>query len=287
MSKLMVLVGPPGSGKSTLAKKLESEGVCRINQDSQGKEYYRIFQQAIVDKRPIIVDRMNFNKQQRNKFLEAASGYDTEIVVLHESYETCLERCMKRDKHPTISTEADAKKALDFFFKNYERVDDSEANHISRIWPEGYKPYALVCDLDGTLYNIEHRLKYVRGEGRKNWPMFFAGIKDDKVNAWCAVLLERFTRGADGIHIVLYSGRGAEYRASTAMRINEDDVLHSDLFMRMVGDYRRDDVVKEIILDFEILTRYEPYIFIDDRPSVCRMWRKRGYTVLQCNDKEF
>ena len=36
----------------------------------------------------------------------------------------------------------------------------------------------IVCDLDGTLCDITHRLKYGSGP-EKNWPMFFAGIKDD------------------------------------------------------------------------------------------------------------
>lgn len=57
--------------------------------------------------------------------------------------------------------------------------------------------------------------------------------------------------------------------------------------MRRSGDFRPDYIVKEVILDFEILTRYTPYIIIDDRDQVVKMWRRRGYTCLQCAPGDF
>jgi hypothetical protein len=86
---------------------------------------------------------------------------------------------------------------------------------------------------------------------------------------------------------VYCSGRGNEYRMATSNWLNENGLGSSNLFMRYTGDYRRDDIVKEILLDFEILTRYTPYFFIDDRQQVVDMWRKRGYTCLQCAKGDF
>lgn len=57
--------------------------------------------------------------------------------------------------------------------------------------------------------------------------------------------------------------------------------------MRPRNDYRRDDIVKEIILDFEILTRYTPIFMIDDRTQVVEMWRRRGFVCLQCAKGNF
>lgn len=287
MAKCKILVGPTGSGKSTHAKQLQAEYYTRSNQDDQGKAYHlEYFRDVISMGHNIVVDRMNFNKEQRNRYLQIAkaAGYETEIIVFHESQETCLYRCMHRDGHPTIKTREDALKALHFFFSHYERVEDSEADVVTRIWPDILKPKALICDLDGTLCNIDHRLKWMKTE-KKHYPQFFAGIKDDTVNEWCRDLLTNFSSSHS---VVLCSGRGKEYYDMTYEWLVKNEINYFDrLLMREKGDFRKDNIVKEIILDFEILTRYEPYFMIDDRQQVVDMWRKRGYTCLQCAKGNF
>lgn len=287
---LILYVGPPGSGKSTEAKMLcvLNEGCYRyINQDSQGKEEHKIlFTQALLKKANIVVDRMNFSKEQRNRYLVAAkeAGYKTKIVVLHESFETCFKRCMERQGHETIATERDARNALAFFFKKYERVEDNEADEVVRFWPDNEKGKAIICDLDGTLCDIDHRLNFVRGEGKKDWKGFFDGIPGDKINEWCENILNKFN---DHYEIVLCSGRPDSHKKQTESWLKEHGLDYDDLFMRSRDDFRPDDIVKEQILDFEILTRYKPYFIIDDRAKVVEMWRRRGFVCLQCAPGEF
>lgn len=285
MAKLIVLVGPPGSGKTTAAKKLElKEEMRRVSTDDQGKDgQWSVFTRALEHNEDIVVDRMNFSKEQRNRYLIPARvhGYETEIHVYHEARETCWQRCVDRRNHPTISGTADATNALDFFFKKYERVADDEADRVFRHWPNVMKRDAVICDLDGTLCNCEHRQHFVRN-GNKDWSSFFANIHMDTCNFWCYTVLQ--TTPYD---VVLCSGRGSELENTTRQWLGKYGVKYADLFMRMEGDHRQDAIVKELILDFEILTRYNPIMAIDDRPVVCRMWRKRGIVCLQCNDQEF
>lgn len=289
MKQLILLVGPPGSGKSSKAYKIrDDENFAYINQDSQGKEHLQLFNKALLERQSIVVDRMNFNKEQRNRYLEPAKkqGYNTKIIVLHESYETCLNRCLKRIGHETIKDEVDAKSALNMFFAKYERVEDNETDVIERIWPDGPKPFAIICDLDGTLCNIDHRLHHVRrtDDKSKDWKSFFEGIPNDSVNDWCKTILNGIESNQ---YIVLCSGRPDSYRKITEEWLKNNDISYNKLFMRNRADHRQDNITKELILDFEILTRYTPYFAIDDRSQVVEMWRKRGIICLQCNEGDF
>jgi predicted kinase len=301
MPKLILLVGPPGSGKSTFAKSLINDDgdhgaqLTYINQDSQGKfQHMELFRNSVSAGKNLIVDRMNFNKAQRNGYLERAreAGYEIEIHVFHVPYAECFKRACERTNHETIHDTETAEKAIRFFFKSYERVEDWEANKVVRHYMEGEKPIACIFDLDGTLCNVDHRRHHVRTEGKKkNWVAFMEGIKDDTVNQWCADLVERF---ATDYHIVYCSGRSKNEYEATVDWLNRHDLLfekdgvrNHSLYMRMAGDSRKDDVVKEILLDFEILTRFTPYFFVDDRKQVYEMWRRRGFVCLACAEGDF
>ncbi len=290
MKTLTLLVGPPGSGKSTYAHKLINEdgdgglATIRISQDDQGAEHLDNFHNAIVVGNDVIVDRMNFNKEQRSRYLKPAKelGYRTKIVVLHVPRETCLNRCNSREDHPTIKDSKTASKAVNMFFSKYERVEDSEADQVVRDFGELEKRKAIICDLDGTLCNIDHRLEFVKA---KNWKDFFYNIPGDSVNEWCATILAEFND--TDIYVVLASGRPDDHQKPTIEWLAQNSIDYNALFMRQRGDFRQDYIVKEIILEFELKTRYEILFTIDDRDQVVTMWRKHGITCLQCANGDF
>lgn len=293
MKKLYLMVGPPGSGKSTYSRHLVSSGAIYVNQDLQGKDHINLFNVAVANDMDIVVDRMGFSKGQRNRYLDPAKarGYETEIIVIHQPYKVCYERCVARKDHATIKDSSTASAALNTFFTKYERVTDDEANVIKRVFPEGDKPSAVICDLDGTLCDVSHRRHFVRRpEGvKKDWQGFFKGMVDDKPNKWCGDLLHAMHKA--GQQIVFCSGRPDNWRKETTEWLQKYGFFNFGhdfyLYMRPRGDSRDDTIIKEIILDFELLTRFTPYFMIDDRKRVVDMWRSRGYTCLACADGDF
>lgn len=290
MSKLILLCGPSGSGKSTLAKTYD-DTYEYINQDSQAKAHLAYFNTALSFGRNIVIDRMSFNVQQRERYLKPAKekGYETEIIVLHQPYQVCLERCLARQGHETIKDEKSARSALALFFGKYERVQDNEADVVTRTWPKGRKQRAIWSDLDGTICNVEHRRHFVRGEGRKDWNGFFKEMINDTVNQ---PVMDTLVKFSDTHRIVYCSGRPDNWRKETERWLMDKNAPHAfcleeQLFMRSRNDSRQDDIVKEILLDFEILTRYSIDFCLDDRDQVVKMLRGRGLTVFQVAEGNF
>ena len=137
----------------------------------------------------------------------------------------------------------------------------------------------VVFDIDGTLANIEHRLDYVRSKP-KNWKAFDAGIPNDKVNFPVAEMFWALD-ATDQHTIVLASGRNERSRQATEDWLRKNSLnAYDKLYMRKADDFRRDDIVKQEILD-QIIADYgrKPDMVFDDRPRVVRMWRDNGIFV--------
>lgn len=126
---LILTIGCPCSGKSYYSQQKESEGFVRISQDDQGKKgHIKKFKEAIENKQPIVVDRMNFNVQQRKKYIDSAREHGYRIHIVHFSTDrvTCWTRFYQRKEHPTIKDEVTFQKVLQFFDTNYEEPTKDE-----------------------------------------------------------------------------------------------------------------------------------------------------------------
>lgn len=137
--ELMLMVGPIGAGKTTFARSLENSTSIRISQDEQGRRQHReLFNQSVEEGIPrIIVDRMNFNKEQRARYINKARehGYVITVFEFEWDWDTCYNRVMTRIGHPTIGSgdHATTEKVLHMFQGMYEPLSEDEYDNYNLV----------------------------------------------------------------------------------------------------------------------------------------------------------
>ena len=141
----------------------------------------------------------------------------------------------------------------------------------------------VIFDIDGTLADLSHRRHHVANKP-KNWAAFNAGICADKPHVNIITLAKHM---ADKWPVILCSGREAVFRDVTTQWLAKHGVPYKALYMRPEKDYRDDGTVKGELLDAILADGWEPWLVVDDRNRVVKMWRDRGLTCLQCADGDF
>ena len=152
----------------------------------------------------------------------------------------------------------------------------------------------FIFDIDGTLADVEHRRHFLSGAKPAWGPFFDEMINDPPLRDVCllAELLGDHPLVNQGaIKLFLFSGRPETHRKET----EEWLLIHARsyfqkaeaLLMRGEGDYRSDVIVKREMLRDIQAKGYEVRLVVDDRPSVCDMWRAEGLTVLQHDSGEW
>ena len=152
----------------------------------------------------------------------------------------------------------------------------------------------IIIDVDGTLLDIEHRLKFIK-KSPKDWEAF----RDPKQKRWdepIRPMLDLFAAlYFSGNNVILASGRceseEEDTRKSLASALKSDFVL-DDVnvpgYFRKDKDRRNDTVVKAEMYDMMLSDKFRPTLVFDDRPSVIRMWKDIGIKVADVgHGKEF
>tara|TARA_Y100000593_G_C4309588_1_gene337665 strand:+ start:948 stop:1436 length:489 start_codon:yes stop_codon:yes gene_type:complete len=154
------------------------------------------------------------------------------------------------------------------------------------------KPEVVLCDIDGTIADCEHRRHHVTGK-KKDFKSFYAEqYKDDAIKTTVAVLKALCWQTRYGL--IFVSARPEKYRKDTeewlvgcAEQYKDTPIECLGLLMRPEGDYRADHIVKEEIYLNRIKPHYNVFMVLDDRQKVVDMWRKHGLICHQVADGNF
>lgn len=280
-----MMKGLPASGKSTRAKEILEEGgnFVRVNKDllremlhfskytgkNQGiiiNTEIEIVRAALGGDFNVVVDDTNLQDYNYTNWKAMADvcGAKFEVIDMTDvdPYE-CVERDMWREKR--VGSHVIMNMALE---------------HSLYVPKKGF----IICDLDGTLCDITHRLEFVKGEGKKDWKSFFAGISKDELR------LDTFKKlcsyKEEGYSIVFVSARPSDYRKETEDWLTEQlgELEYETLIMRQAGDRREDTEVKQGVLNKYFKDKSLIHKVLDDRPSVIRMWRENGLDVIDVGE---
>lgn len=295
MSPIIILTrGLPASGKSTWAKDIarRNPNTVRVNRDDirsqlyPGADYRDIDEDLITEVetataraalrngKMVIVDAMHLQQRYINRWQRL--GYPVEIVEFPEPLQTLLERNVARGtKVPSNVIRDNFKKYTTDALGNLRKVSLKPEEFVIdyEYVPDLTKPTAVIVDIDGTLaHNDGHRSFYD-----------YSKVLDDKP-VWHVI------DAANGLntihHTVVVSGRKAECREDTEAWLIMHGVQYDEFYMREDGDDRADTIVKMEILRDKIAPEFNVIAAIDDRPSVCDMWRKVGIPTFQVGDPD-
>lgn len=170
-------------------------------------------------------------------------------------------------------------------------IKPDDIKHNKDLLASGEFPYKkiIVCDIDGTVADLTHRLHLIRNEeGTKDWKKFFELCFLDKPRKDIIQEVKCDAQGNEAA-LIFVSGRSDVARKDTEEWVKKAfGYLHTPIIlMRREKDKRPDTIVKKNIYN-KYLKHYNIHRVYDDRPSVIRMWQEEGLEVKDCgNGKEF
>lgn len=280
--KAILTVGVSASGKTTWAEQFvkENEGWVNINRDDirfailgerdwakwnwknekrvTGVQEQLIFD-AVMEEKDIIISDTNLNKKFREQMIQKLEekGYDVTLKMFPVSFEEAV----KRDTHRSNGV------GYSVIAKQYEQWEEQFGENKHQYTPQ--LPVCVIIDVDGTL-------AHMTGRGAFEWER----VGEDSVDLAVRAIVND-TYNSSRAKVFVFSGRDSVCEKQTRKWLADNAVSYDVLVMRQQGDMRKDTVVKKEMFDEHINGKYNVLYVIDDRPSVCRMWRSLGLKVLQ------
>lgn len=288
MSKLLMLSGLPASGKSTYAEDLvkksggqwvrvnkdlirtmlHADKFTHFNEKTTVKAEKELAKVMLALGKSVVVDDTNLGDRHENMWKDVAKNAN--VVFQKRKFKTPFFECLIRNEYRGMKV---PQSAIHRMATQYKLID-------------GHWKDVVICDLDGTVADLSHRVGYVTNENKEDndYRSFYSReniLKDKPIKKVIKKVQAEYESGKT---IIFVSGRSDECRKATEDWLNEHiPFAYSSLLMRSSGDKRPDTEVKKDFLR-QVLSGYNIVKVYDDRPSVIRMWREDGLEVVDCGD---
>ena len=158
----------------------------------------------------------------------------------------------------------------------------------------------ILCDLDGTLANVGHRLHYLKNpdgtlkpQKERDWGSFHKACVDDAPYEDVIEVVSSVFNARQDNDLYILSGRNEVVREETEAWLcrHFPDYYEPDptvdpcvyLHMRKANDFRPDTEVKLDMVRELGFTPDNVLCIFDDRQCVVDMWRENGFRCLQVN----
>lgn len=307
MKKLVLTQGISWAWKSTWAKKeVEENWAIRFNKDEIRKEeehfpawyfFSKENEEVVMEverervenamrtlEHPyIIVDNTHLDSKdwKENKHIsfykELAKKYWYEVEV--KQFPITVEEAIIRD-YWRPEDERVGEDVIRRMAKQCSIPLPYPANPVFKEWKE-WLPTCIICDIDGTLAFMDW----------KRSPYDYSKVGGDRVNNMLYKLLnsisdwyfyEQHNQNKERVfEIFIVSWRKEECREETKEWLINNDIEHSELYMRADWDDRCDSIVKEEIYREYIEGKYNVLAVFDDRDRVVAKWRELGLPTYQ------
>lgn len=142
----------------------------------------------------------------------------------------------------------------------------------------------ILCDLDGTLADCQHRIHHIL-KTPKDWSSFFADCVSDLPIEHIIDMVNSIDR--EQYEVWITSGRSDECKTQTIDWLAKHGVKYDNIIMRKSGDHTDDGVLKPSWLNDGTIPREMVAFAIDDRNRVVKAWRDNGVPCLQVADGDF
>lgn len=284
MMKARIMKWIPASWKTTAAQQIAAENDCMIISKDLIREFNDVLEkevitienemilQAIKDNKNIIIDNTNMNPKTLHKLKEFLNSNDIEykVVDMADNFETPLEY-LSTSLNRNLHREKDVPDSVIYWM--YLREYD---------FPWG-KEKTILCDIDWTIANLDHRLKYIKWDNR-DWDKFFSYMSKDSVIEPIKELLNKLTHS---YNIILLSWRPDSYSNKTIQRLDDNGIAYDGILMRNSYDKRQDfNVKRDIYRSFSQKNRDNILFVIDDRKIVKKMRVDEWVFVLDVNQHD-
>ena len=154
----------------------------------------------------------------------------------------------------------------------------------------------IICDIDGTLMNVEKRVEYAKKHKKDtdrvmDWDIFLnpmVMLEFDTPNKdVVGVIKSLYHSDWENYNLIITSARNERHRDVTRLQLKNAGIQYDAMYLRDDGDFRPDDIVKAELLGKIITDGYNPTVAFDDRNQVVKKWRELGIKCYQVRDGDF